>query len=64
MYSYIYYARRKLGVQLSLVASVMYNVKTDGMSSSRRTIESFMRAPKYFGIFMVIMGPIIAFNPG
>jgi hypothetical protein len=64
MYSYVYYADRKLGVRMSLIASVMYNVKTDGMSSSIRTIESFMRAPKYFGVFLVVMGPIIMFNPG
>jgi small basic protein len=63
MYSYVYYVGRKLGVRMNLIASIAYNVNTDGMSSSIRTIESFMRVPKYFGVFLVIMGPIIMFNP-
>ena len=63
MYAYIYYVKRKLGVRIGLVASVMYNANTDGMSALTRTIESFMRVPKYFGILMVVMGPIIMFTP-
>ncbi|MFC5742028.1 hypothetical protein [Dyella tabacisoli] len=63
MYSYVYYVKRKLGVHINVIASVMYNANTDGMSSAVRTIESFMRVPKYLGILMVVLGPIMMFNP-
>jgi hypothetical protein len=41
----------------------MYNANTDGMSATVRTIESFMRVPKYFGVLLLVFGPIVMFNP-
>ncbi|GLQ90772.1 hypothetical protein [Dyella flagellata] len=63
MYTYVYYLKRKLGISINLLASVMYNANTQGMSASVRTIESFMRVPKYFGVLLLVLGPIIMFNP-
>jgi hypothetical protein len=63
MYSYVYYIKRKLGININILASVMYNANTEGMSASIRTVESFMRVPKYFGVLLLVMGPIMMFNP-
>lgn len=63
MYSYVYYIKRKLGININIIASIMYNANTDGMQASVRTIESFMRIPKYFGVLMLVLGPIVMFNP-
>lgn len=63
MYSYLYYIRRKLNVNIGVLESVIKKATTANAPASVKFIESVLNAIKFLGLLFVIIGVIAIFNP-
>lgn len=64
MYSYLYYyIRRKFGINIGLLESVIKKANTVNVPASVKFTESVLNAVKFLGLLFVIFGVIAIFNP-
>lgn len=63
MYSYLYYVKKKLNVNLGFLESILYKANTENAPSSVQFVASVLNAVKFLGLLFIITAVIAMFNP-
>lgn len=58
---YIVVARRRFGVHIDPVQSVLYRLDTSKFSAGDRVLEFFLRMLKHFGFLLAVFSGVIVF---